>query len=139
MRASVRGLGRLAPVLIAGLIVVPAGLQAQETRPEARLAEEVPRLIQVKILGMSCPFCAYGVEQKLRKLAGVTELSVALETGVATLTMQKGADVPNERLQKTVKEAGFEAAAIVRSFESEHEDWNPERLPGKTGSGSTSG
>ncbi len=78
-----------------------------------------PRQIEVTILGMSCPFCAYGVEQKLKKLEGVTELEVVLETGLATLRLVEDADVSNELLQKTVKEAGFEVAKIVRNFESE--------------------
>ena len=117
------------------LAVVPAPAQ-QEKDPENAAAQRHARVIQVKILGMSCPFCAYGVEQKLKKLEGVTELEVELKRGIATLTMEEGADVSNEKLRKTVDDAGFEAAAIVRTFDSEHEDWNPEELPG-TGSSAT--
>ncbi len=82
-----------------------------------------PRQIEVTILGMSCPFCAYGVEQKLKRLAGVAELEVVLETGIATLRLEEGADISNELLQRTVKEAGFEAAKITRNFESEFPDF----------------
>ncbi len=81
------------------------------------------RQIEVTILGMICPFCAYGVEQKLKRLEGVTELEVVLETGLATLRLEEDADISNELLQKTVKEAGFEAAKIVRNFESEFSDF----------------
>ncbi|MFB6368104.1 MAG: heavy-metal-associated domain-containing protein [Gemmatimonadota bacterium] len=102
-------------------------------------------MIQVKILGMSCPFCAYGAEQKLKKLDGVKNLEVELKSGVATLTMKEGADAPNEKLKQLVEDAGFEADAIVRNFESEYEDWRPKKMPGKgqgseaTSSGATSG
>ncbi len=82
-----------------------------------------PRQIEVTILGMSCPFCAYGVEQKLKRLDGVVELEVVLETGLATITLEEDADVSNALLQKTVKEAGFEVAKIVRTFESEYPDF----------------
>ncbi len=82
-----------------------------------------PRQIEVTILGMSCPFCAYGVEQKLKRLEGVVELEVVLETGLATLRLEADADVSNELLLETVKEAGFEAAKIVRNFESEFPDF----------------
>ena len=78
-----------------------------------------PRQIEVTILGMACPFCAYGVQQKLKKLDGVTELEVVLETGVATLRLEEDADIPTELLQKAVKDAGFEVAKITRNFESE--------------------
>ena len=109
--------------LIVGLTVMPAALSAQE--PEAA-AQDQPRQIQVTILGMSCPFCAYGAEQKLKRLEGVSELEIVLATGVATLTMEEGADVSNEVLQQSVKEAGFEAAKITRSFESEYPDYDAE-------------
>lgn len=78
-----------------------------------------PRQIKVTILGMSCPFCVYGVEQKLKKLDGVEDLEVVLETGIASLTMEDGADLSNDLLKKTVKEAGFEVAKISRDFDSE--------------------
>ncbi len=82
------------------------------------------RQIQVTILGMSCPFCAYGVEQKLKRLDGVEDLEVVLSTGLATLTLEEEADLSNELLLETVKVAGFEAAKIVRNFESEFADYD---------------
>jgi len=114
---------------------VPALAQeaGDEGPAEVRAAEqasEQARTVRVKILGMSCPFCAYGVQQKLKKLDEVKELEIDLGSGVATLTMEGSADLPNERLEETVVDAGFEVAAIVRSFDSEHEDLNPDEMPG---------
>lgn len=86
-----------------------------------------PRQIEVTILGMSCPFCAYGVQQKLKKLDGVTDLEVVLETGIATLRLGEDADISNELLQETVKNAGFEVAKISRSFESDFPDFEQEK------------
>ncbi len=103
-------------------LMAPA-LAAQQERPAQ---EDEPRQIQVTILGLSCPFCAYGVQQKLQKLEGVTDLEVVLETGLATLTLEDDADISNEQLKKTVKDAGFEVAKIVRNFESEYPDFEPE-------------
>lgn len=121
----------VAPALAEGVGAQdPAGSEVPDLTPE----QEQPRQIQVKILGMSCPFCVYGVEQKLKRLDGVEELDVELESGIATLTMEDEADLSNETLKTTVDDAGFEASAIVRSFPSEFEDWNPEELPGEVGS-----
>lgn len=114
---------RVTPALILAFGLWAPTLAAQQ-EPAAQEAE--PRLIQVTILGMSCPFCAYGVQQKLQKLEGVTDLEVVLETGLATLTLEEDADVSNELLKNTVKDAGFEVAKIVRSFESEFPDFKPE-------------
>ena len=91
---------------------------------EAAAQGQELRQIQVTILGMSCPFCAYGVEQKLKRLDGVEDLEVVLSTGLATLTLEEEADLSNELLLETVKVAGFEAAKIVRNFESEFADYD---------------
>jgi mercuric ion binding protein len=98
-------------------LIAPA-LAAQDQA--AAVEQGQLRQIDVTILGMSCPFCAYGVEQKLKKLDGVENLEVVLETGLATLTLEEGADVSNELLKQRVKDAGFEVAKIVRNFESEY-------------------
>lgn len=108
------------------LLAAPASAQQAEGIPGAVF--DTTRTIRVQILGMSCPFCAYGVEQKLKRLEGVEELDVDLAPGIATLTMEEDADVSNQKLKDTVDDAGFEAAAIVRSFESRFEDWNPGKI-----------
>lgn len=110
--------------LVAALTIAPATLAAQEQAEPAR--QEEPRQIRVTVLGMSCPFCAYGVEQKLKKLEGVKDLKVELESGITTITLAEDADLSNETLMKTVDDAGFEVAKIVRNFESEHPDYEPE-------------
>ena len=106
-------------VLAIGLAASPVSAQQQDEAVRDAAAQEAPRQIKVTILGMSCPFCAYGVEQKLKKLDGVEDLEVVLETGIASLTMENGADLSNDLLKKTVKKAGFEVARISRGFESE--------------------
>ncbi len=102
-------------------LVLAIGVAAPQVAAQqpAEIEPAEQRQIEVTILGMSCPFCAYGVEQKLKKLEGVEDLEVVLETGIATLTLEDGADLSNDLLKETVKRAGFEAAKIVRNFESE--------------------
>ncbi len=116
--------------LAVGFALTPAAVYGQDqeavSQQEAATPQEQPRQIEVTVLGMSCPFCAYGVEQKLKKLDGVVELTVELASGLATLVMQDGADVSNETLRETVKDAGFEAAKVTRNFESEYPEYDSE-------------
>lgn len=114
-------LGAAALALAASLAAPAVAAQEQP----AAVQEGEPREIEVTILGMSCPFCAYGVEQKLKRLEGVTDLTVELSTGLATLTLEDDADVSNEVLVQTVEDAGFEVAKIERNFESEFPDFDP--------------
>lgn len=123
--------------LAVGLALAATPAVGQEQSGEMAQAQQA-RTIQMKVLGLSCPFCAYGVEQKVKRLEGVEDLDVQLESGIATITLEEGADISNETLRRTVDEAGFEAAAIVRSFESEHEDVNPEEIPREAPSGTGS-
>ncbi len=121
---------RLSTVLslaLAVTILIPAVTHHQDALAQEGAAAKVdqPRQIQITILGMSCPFCAYGVQQKLKKLDGVAELEVVLETGIATLKLEDDADLSNDLLKKTVIEAGFEVAKIERNFESEFPDVHP--------------
>lgn len=132
MRRTLHPAVDIGVILLCGLLLAAPAAAQQEAASSAATPETL-RVIQVKILGMSCPFCAYGVEQKLKKLDGVEQLTVELESGIATLTMEAGADVSNRTLKETVEDAGFEPAAIARSFASEHEDWHPEELPSTIG------
>ncbi len=113
-------------------LLAPAVVEQQQAAAQEPVAANVeqPRQIEITVLGMSCPFCAYGVQQKLKRLDGVAELEVALETGVATLQLEGDADISNELLDETVEDAGFEVAKIVRNFESEFPDLEPNPMEG---------
>ena len=54
-----------------------------------------PSLVQAQIYslsvvveGMSCPFCVYGVEKKLKKVEGVKSVIISMKDGVATLIVK---------------------------------------------------
>lgn len=132
-----RTAGRGLALALGFALLAAAPAVGQEQAEETAEAQQA-RTIQMKVLGLSCPFCAYGVEQKVKRLEGVADLDVELESGIATITLEEGADLSNQTLRKTVDDAGFEAAAIVRSFESEYEDVNPEEIPGEARAGTGS-
>jgi copper chaperone CopZ len=80
--------------------------------------------IQIRVDGLSCPFCAYGLEKKLKKVDGAKNLLIELEEGLVSL------DVPNNKkpseaaIKKIVTDAGFTPRAIKFSdtpFKNEDE------------------
>ncbi len=107
------------------VVLQPTTLLAQEQEDSQSRGEVGThvRTIEVTVLGMTCSFCAYGVEQKLNKLEGVGELTVDLKNGRAILEMDDEADVSNETLLQTVDAAGFDVSRIIRNFESEFPDY----------------
>lgn len=68
--------------------------------------------VQVKVDGLSCPFCAYGLEKKLKKIDEVENLKIDVDKGFVTFSVANGKTVSEEEIKKRVKEAGFTAREI---------------------------
>lgn len=60
--------------------------------------------------GMTCGGCRVKLERRLGQLAGVSQATVALKPGLATVVFDP-AQVPQARVIATINEAGFSAAA----------------------------
>ncbi len=99
-----------------GVFVLFALFTTMALAPQARAQDdkliEDPDVI-IEVDGLSCPFCAYGIEKRLKKIDSVAELSVLLEEGKVQLKLKEGATVSEERIQQAVADAGFEARSIV--------------------------
>lgn len=62
--------------------------------------------------GLACPFCAYGIEKRLNKIEGVTDVQVDVGESVVHVSMQEGKTLTEDRASQAVDEAGF----TLRSF-----------------------
>ncbi len=91
----------LAALLIA--FAIPAGL--------AMAGEKATYAIGVD--GLSCPFCAYGIEKQLSRIAGVEIVLTDIESGTVAVTMEEGATLEEAAATNAVEDAGF----TLRSFE----------------------
>ena len=88
-------LRRSLSVIILLTAMVGGAAQAQVT--EAR----------VRVDGLSCPFCAYGLEKKMKGISGVGKVAINVKEGTATLTAGSGASVDIEVIEEAVSKAGF--------------------------------
>ena len=68
----------------------------------------------IQVDGLSCPFCAYGLEKNLKKVDGIESVKIDMKTGKATVTIQANTDVTDKSLRQAVKKAGFTARDITR-------------------------
>ncbi len=64
----------------------------------------------LEVQGLSCPFCAYGLEKKLKKLDGVNSVSIDLKSGEVELSADR--ELTREQVEKAVKKAGFRLGAF---------------------------
>ncbi len=88
-----------------------AGLLALLIWPLAALA--APTQYQLRVDGLACPFCAYGVEKMLKHTEGVAGIDIDINAGTVTVTMAEGATLTEARAGRIVKDAGF----TLRAFE----------------------
>jgi len=61
----------------------------------------------VKLDGLSCPFCAYGLEKRLKKVEGVEKVEIKVDQATAELAVKKGKALSIEEVEKAVKDGGF--------------------------------
>lgn len=80
-------------------------------------AQEVTTVTYIKIQvdGLSCPFCAYGLEKNLKKLKGAKDVFISVEGGYTTFNVPKDKQPTEDELKKIVKDAGFTAREITFS------------------------
>ncbi len=96
------------------LIVLLASISMLSlTALEATSAEGTEKIV-IRVDGLSCPFCALGLEKNLKKIDGVTNVTIKLEKGIATLELKEGANPSDEEITKRVKDAGFTPREIKR-------------------------
>ncbi len=63
--------------------------------------------VNLHVDGLSCPFCALGLEKKLNKVDSVLTTTVHLKKAVTDLTLKPNALLNLTSIRKAVKEAGF--------------------------------
>ena len=76
------------------------------------------KTIKMEVNGMVCAFCAQGIEKKLRAMAPTRDVLVSLERGVVAVALKDGQDIPDATLNASLKDAGYDVRAILRSDES---------------------
>lgn len=68
------------------------------------------KTVELTISGMSCGSCVRHVTEALRGVAGVTDATVDLKGGRATVACD--VSLPSTELVDVVEEAGYEAAVV---------------------------
>lgn len=65
--------------------------------------------IVYKIRGMTCQFCAYGLQKKIGRVTGVKSVSVSLRHHVAYIILKPGSYSKNlvKKIDQSIKDAGY--------------------------------
>jgi len=58
---------------------------------------------------MACPFCAFGVEKRLKTVNGVASVAVDMKAGMALVNAKPALSIDYRKIPQAVKDAGFTA------------------------------
>jgi len=61
----------------------------------------------LRVDGLSCPFCAYGIEKKLIRTEGVESVTFDLEKGLVIVKVEEDVTLNEVQLKQLVDDAGF--------------------------------
>ncbi|RUT73309.1 heavy-metal-associated domain-containing protein [Ancylomarina longa] len=68
--------------------------------------------IKIEIKGMACPYCAFGMEKELKKVAGVDNVEIELKEGLAYISTPISQKPTKESLEKIIIDGGFTVGTI---------------------------
>lgn len=92
---------RIGPTLLTlVMLLIPLGAQAG------------PNIYLLRIDGLACPFCAYGIEKQLSTVKGVEKIDVDLKKGAVIVTMTEGTVLTETQAAEAVQDAGFTLRAF---------------------------
>ena len=61
----------------------------------------------MRVDGLACPYCAYGIEKKLNKVDGVEKIDIDLNKGLVVVNVADGVELSEEQMTQLFKDAGF--------------------------------
>ncbi len=62
---------------------------------------------ELRVDGLACPFCAYGIEKKLNAIEGIDEVDIDLNNGLVTVDVTEGTSLNDSQMTKLFNDAGF--------------------------------
>ncbi|MBB0025169.1 heavy metal-associated domain-containing protein [Chitinivorax sp. PXF-14] len=65
------------------------------------------QVVDIAVKGMTCPFCAYGLEKNLVKASEVEQASASLKEQKVHIVLKPGAQPDIRRYKQLIHDAGF--------------------------------
>ena len=98
------------------IMILLVGFSATVTQAQSE-NRELKGIVKVQVDGLSCPFCAYGLEKKLKKIDGVEKIEIDVENAFVLLTIADEKSVMEKLIREKVNDAGFTPREITESHE----------------------
>lgn len=100
--------------LLLGLLAALPALAGPAAPASAPAAAAPPNAYVLRVNGLACPFCAFGIEKEFAQQPGVENTNVDLADGVLIVTVKPGTRFTDSQLREIVKKSGFVLKRVVR-------------------------
>lgn len=123
MRSTIRPTWTGAATLLLVALVVPRAVEAEPVSSSAATpSEPTPEIVEMVVPGLSCPFCAYGLEKRLQQeIEDLSDLEIEAATGKVTFRVADGSKLSDEDLRTIVRKAGFSVEELERRPDPGHQ------------------
>lgn len=103
-------------------LATPAPAHAQDVRPIDVPAADATSpnttlegaTVILKVDGLTCPFCAYGLEKRLKESPAIDAVLILVSDGLVQLRWTEGLRLEDEDLAAVVDRAGFTLTEVQR-------------------------
>ncbi len=99
------------PLTATVIAMVPTAQAATETPAKGNYP---PDAYVIRVDGLACPYCAYGIEKEFSTLDGTRSTDVNIEQGVVVVHVKPGTDWSAQTIKQTVNDAGFTLKRVVQ-------------------------
>ncbi len=106
-------------ILFALAFIVTSGFAGQQQK------------VTLRVDGLACPFCAYGMEKKLKRIENLEKLDIEINEGLVILYFKEEAKIDKDLIIKKVKEAGFTPRELKIEGESKQVAGQPDAIKGQ--------
>ncbi len=68
---------------------------------------------EMRVDGLACPFCAYGIEKNFMKMEGVERVDMDLQKGLVIVDTREGVSFSEAQLKQIFDDSGFSYRGVV--------------------------
>jgi len=69
----------------------------------------------MRVDGLACPFCAYGIEKKFKAIEGTSNIQVDLDKGLVTIDLIEGKTLKEKDMTTLFNDSGFTYRSMIKT------------------------
>lgn len=118
--------------ITAALLISPVVFAAEKgenrEKRERSEKEDLKSKVIINVEGLTCPFCAYGLEKRIKKLPDVQKSTINIKEGIIELFPKEGQHIDIDEVTAAIKSGGFTPKDSYVALAGKLTEWNGETV-----------